>query len=239
MSPMLGALVAALALAAPDPVALPPAGEEVEWVVAVVRGRASGTPHVVTRTRLEAETRVALVARGALLAAESPLDAAALRAGLRALVDELLLGEEAARLQVFEVDAAARAAELARFAGRFPGAAAYREFLRRTDLREEEVAASLARSLRARRYLESRVARAGQLSDAEVATWLDGHAAALGTRDREAAREQASRERMAAEADALLREVRARGEVRILEEAPRDAVAPAAPQPSAERQARR
>ncbi|HVI73788.1 MAG TPA: hypothetical protein VM683_02290, partial [Anaeromyxobacteraceae bacterium] len=83
---MLRALVAAVALAAgsgPDPAA-PAGGQEVERVVAVVRARSSGAPHVITLTRLESETRVALVARGALLAAEGPLDGAARRAGLQA-----------------------------------------------------------------------------------------------------------------------------------------------------------
>lgn len=238
-APMLRAIAAALALAAGlDPAASPP-GEEVERVVAVVRARASSAAHVVTLTRLEAETRVALVARGAVLAAEGPLDRAALQAGLQSLVDELLLGDEAARLQVFEVDAAERRAELARFAARFARPAAYREFLRRCDLVEEEVAASLARALRARRYVESRVARAGQLSDAEVTAWLEAHAAALGTRDREAARAQAAQERMAEEAKVLLREVRTRGEVRLLGELPDDAVAPGLPHPGTARQARR
>lgn len=236
---MLRALVAALALAAGTGPAAPPAGREVERVVAVVRARASGAPHVVTLTRLEGETRVALVARGALLAAEGPLDAAALRAGLQTLVDELLLGDEAARLQVLEVDAAEQQAELARFAARFASPAAYREFLRRCDFVEEEVGAALARSLRARRYVESRVARAGQLSDVEVAAWLDQHATALGTRDREVARAQATRERMAEEARALVREVRARGEVRLLGELPGNVLAPAPAHPLADRQARR
>jgi hypothetical protein len=236
---MLRALVAALALAAGAGPAAPPAGEEVERVVAVVRARASGAPHVITLTRLEAETRVALVARGALLAAEGPLDADALRAGLQALVDELLLGEEAARLQVFEVDAAERQAEVARFAARFASRAAYRDFLGRCDLVEEEVATALVRALRARRYVESRVARAGQLSDGEVQAWLDQHATAVGTRDREAARAQAAKDRMAEEARTLLREVRARGEVRILGELSGGALAPALARPPAARQARR
>lgn len=235
---MLPALLAALALTAAAPAGTPP-GQEVERVVAVVRARAGAMTHVITLTRLEAETRVALVSRGALLAAEGALDAAALRAGLEALVDELLLADEAARLQVLEVDEADRQAEVARFAARFASPAAYRDFLRRADLAEEEVAAALARGLRARRWLESRVARAGQLSDAEVTAWLDRHAAALGTRDREAARVQASQERMAEEARTLLREVRARGEVRLLGELPDRALAPAPARPAAERQARR
>jgi hypothetical protein len=241
---MLRALLAAVALAA-GPSGPTAPGQEVERVVAVVRGRASGAPQVLTLTRLEAETRVALVARGALLAAEEPLDGAALRAGLEALVDELLLVDEAARLQVFEVDATEREAELAHFAARFASPAAYRAFLRRCGLVEEEIAAALARTLRARRYVESRVARAGQLSDADVTAWLDQHAAALGTRDREAARAEAARERMAQEARTLLREVRARGEVRFLGELPGNGLAsgpavPAAAVPAATpRQARR
>src|SRR5689334_12545918 len=160
-------------------------GAELERVVAVVRapGSTSTEATVIMLTRLEAESRVALITRGATLAATQPLDGPALRAGLDWLVDQILLAAEAARLQVFEVDAPEREAELARFRARLGGATAYAAFLVRADLSEEELGAVLGRMLRVRRYVESRVTHAGQVSESELGAWLDEHAAALGTRD--------------------------------------------------------
>ncbi|HEX7487862.1 MAG TPA: hypothetical protein VF341_03095 [Anaeromyxobacteraceae bacterium] len=210
-------LAAALALALGLAASSQPAveGTEVERVVAVVRAPGSSEATVITLTRLEAESRVALITRGATLAATQPLDGPALRAGLDWLVDEVLLAAEAARLQVFEVDAVEREAELARFRARL-SAATYAAFLARADLSEEELGAVLGRMLRVRRYVESRVTHAGQASESELSSWLDEHAAALGTRDRDVARAQLAQRRVADEVAALLRDVRARAEVRLL-----------------------
>jgi hypothetical protein len=58
--------------------------------------------------------------------------------------------------------------------------------------------------LRVRRYVESRVTHAGQASERELSAWLDEHAAALGTRDRDVARAQLAERRVADEVAALL-----------------------------------
>src|SRR5512144_3294745 len=95
------ALLAACLLAPVLPAA--PEGRDpriVEQVVAVVRTPASTQPRVITLTRLEEETRIALISRGATGAADAELDAPALRAGLEWLVDQTLLLEEVIRLQV-------------------------------------------------------------------------------------------------------------------------------------------
>jgi len=216
MSATVSALSLALAMglaASPPRVA---EGTEVERVVAVVRAPGSSEATVITLTRLEAESRVALITRGATLAATQPLDGSALQAGLDWLVDEVLLAADATRLQVFEVDAPEREGELASFRARLGGAGAYAAFLERADLSEEELGAILGRMLRVRRYLESRVTHAGQVSERELAAWLDEHAAELGTRDRDAARTHLAERRVAEEVAALLRDVRARAEVRLL-----------------------
>lgn len=238
-------LAAALALAfgltaSPQPAA---EGVELERVVAVVRAPGSSEATVITLTRLEAESRVALITRGATLAATQPLDGPALRAGLDWLVDEILLAAEAARLQIFEVDAAEREGELTRFRARL-GGATYAAFLGRADLSEEELGAVLGRMLRVRRYVESRVNHAGQVSESELSAWLDEHAAALGTRDRDAARVHLAERRVAEEVSALLRDVRARAEVRLLGGLPAAAAAPTSssggvPDHEPRRQARR
>ena len=219
----------ALALAIGLEASPPRAAEatEVERVVAVVRAPGSSEATVITFTRLEAESRVALITRGATLAATQPLDGSALRAGLDWLVDEVLPAAEAARLQVFEVDAPEREGELGRFRARLGGAEPYAAFLSRADLSEEELGAVLARMLRVRRYVESRVTHAGQASERELSAWLDEHAAELGTRDRDAARTHLAERRVAEEVAALLRDVRARAEVRLLGGLPAASATPA------------
>jgi hypothetical protein len=161
----------ALLAAAGAALAAPPGADEarvVERVVAVIRSPASPQARVVTLTRLQEETRVALIARGGTLAAVAPLDAEALRAGLDWLVDQILLADEAARLQLLNIDPADVAAELARFRARFARPADYTAFLARQGATEEELAAMLRRTLGVRRYVEGRVGRAGDASDAEV-----------------------------------------------------------------------
>lgn len=151
----IGCVLAGTAFAeAPPPARGQPA--LVEEVVAVVRGPGAPKARIVTLTRLEEEARIALVSRGAIGAAVAPLDRAALRAALVWLVDQTLLGDEAARLQVFEVEQADLDAEVQRFRERFARPADYRAFLDRFELSEEELARVLRRTLRVQRYVESR-----------------------------------------------------------------------------------
>ncbi len=211
------AMAAALALALPA-AASSPAGEEVERVVAVVRPPAAAEAEVLTLTRVEEEARIALVSRGALLAATQPLDGPALKAGLEWLVDQTLLSAEAARLQVFEIDRADGLAELARFRAHFARPADYRAFLARCDLTETELETALRRMLRVKRYVESRVSHAAQVPEADVTAWLDGHGSELGTRDREVVRAHLAGDRTKDEVKALVKDLRSRAEVRIFED---------------------
>ncbi|MEI6225007.1 MAG: hypothetical protein WCS72_09655, partial [Deltaproteobacteria bacterium] len=112
---LVAVLLAPLAAGAVEPQG---GGRIVDEVVAVVASRGREA-RVVTRTRVAEEGRIALVSRGGIEAAFAPLDGAVLRASLDWYVDQLLLHEEAVRLQVFEVDRDAAVAELTRFKAEF------------------------------------------------------------------------------------------------------------------------
>lgn len=156
MRPVLLGLVASAAASLQGPGSTANVDREIDRVVAVVRS-GSGEPRVITRSRLEEETRIAIVARGGTLAATQPLDDAALAAGLEALIDETLLGDDAARLQVFDTDADRGAELVAEFRGRFDRPEDYAAFLRRWDISEEDLTATLRRKARVQRYLQSRL----------------------------------------------------------------------------------
>jgi hypothetical protein len=167
----------------------------VERIVAVVRNPASGTPRPLTLTKLVEEARVALVGQGATEAATAPLDDAALRAALRWVVDQWLVSDEAARLQVGEVTREESQGAVARFRARFADGAACQAFLASIDLTEEELGVTLARGLRVQRYLDGRVSRAARV---------------------------AGEERVQAELRQVISDLRARAEVRVLWPALRD-----------------
>jgi hypothetical protein len=213
----LAAVLSAPAAGAGAPGAAPERGALLDEVVAVVKSPGAAE-RVITLSRLRAEARVTLVSRGGTEAAFRSLDAAALRAALDWVVDQTLVADEAARLQVSEVDRPAVEAELRRFRARFPEAGSYGRFLAGAGLGEEELAAVLARGVQVERYLHSRLGRAPRIQDAELDAWL----AARGARDagpgvREAARAQLAEEKLAAEVKALVAELRGRAEIRVLD----------------------
>lgn len=213
-------LAAAGAALAPFPgrTAEPPGGQIVDQVIAVL-GTRGGEARVITLTKVTEEGRIALVSRGGIEAAFARLDGAVLRASLDWYVDQLLLHDEAVRLQVFEVDQASAQAELARFKAEFADPKRYNAFLGEIDVGEEDLLASLRRSIRVRRYLESRLGRF-RASPGEVAAWYAAHAAEFGGRpfpevsDEIAARLSASR--ADAETKVLLADLRGRADIRVL-----------------------
>ena len=182
-------------------------------------GTRGGEARVITLTQVTEEGRIALVSRGGIEAAFARLDGAVLRASLDWYVDQLLLLDEAVRLQIFEVDRASALAELARFKAEFPSPANYKAFLFEIDATEEDLVGSLSRSVRVRRYLDSRLGR-HKASPAEVEAWYAAHAAELGGRPlAEAADEIAARlatSRADAETKALLADLRGRADIRVL-----------------------
>ncbi len=194
-----------------------PEGEVVEEIVAVIRNPPGAPPRIVTRTKLLEEARVALVSRGATAAAAGPLDREALRAALDWLVDQMLVADEAARLRIDEVPRDDVLAELRRFRARFTDGATYDRFLAASELTEDELLVTLARMVRVQRYVESRVGRAGRVTEDEVDRWLQDHGVSGAARAaREAARAQLVEERARAQVKELLSELRARAEIRVL-----------------------
>jgi hypothetical protein len=211
MADMLGILLPLALLATPAD------GVVVERIVAVVRNPAGAAPRPVTLTRLVEEARLALVARGALEAAAAPLDPPALRAALRWLVDQQLVADEATRLGVGEVAREDVAAELQRLRERFPGPEAWAGFLQASGLTEEEIEPALARGLRVRRYLDSRVGRATRVGDDEVARSLAEQGVSPDAPGaRQAARARLASARASALAEQLVADLRARADVRVL-----------------------
>jgi len=202
----------------PGTAAPPTGGQIVDQVVAVVRTRGAEA-RVITLTKVIEEGRIALVSRGGIEAAFALLDGAVLRASLDWYVDQVLLLDEAVRLQVFEVDRAAALPELARFKAEFPSPKDYKAFLFEIDVTEEDLLATLRRSLRVRRYLESRLGRL-RATPAEVESWYAAHAAEYGGRslpdvaDEIGARLSSSR--ADAETKSLLADLRARADIRVL-----------------------
>jgi hypothetical protein len=216
MKGVLAALIALPLLArALEP---PQEGRVVDEVVAVVATRGQEA-RIVTLTQVSEEGRIALVARGGIEAAFAPLDGAVLRASLDWYVDQLLLYEEAVRLQVFEVDREAAQAELARFRSAFRNPRDYKAFLYQIDATEEDLASVLRRMLRVRRYLESRLGRL-RPSPREIEAWYAANPGEYGGRplaevtDEIAARLSAGK--AATETRALLADLRSRADVRIL-----------------------
>jgi hypothetical protein len=198
----------------------PAAGEPVlvEEVVAVLRSPAGAPARVITLTRLADECRIVLVSRGAVGAASRPIDAPALRATLDWLIDQTLLSDEAARLQVAEVSHDEAVAELSRFRTRFPDPAAYARFLLSTELSDEEVEAVLSRTLRVARYLETRIGRRAVVGDEEIAGYARDHGLEAGSPAKvEAIRARISEARVEAAVKDLIAELRGRADVRILE----------------------
>lgn len=197
--------------------ASPAEGRVVEQIVAVVRNPTGSQPRPIMLTRLTQEARVALVGQGALEAAVAPLDEAALRAALRWLVDQLLVSDEAARLQVDEVAREDVVAAARRFREHFPAEAAYRRFLAAADLSEEDLQVALARDLKVQRYLDSRVGRSARVSDEEVARFMGGQGATLESAGaRESVRARLSAEKAQVQVRQLLGDLRARADVRVL-----------------------
>ncbi len=192
----------------------------VEEVVAVVRNPLGAAPRVITLTRLVEEARIVLASKGAVEAADQPIDAQVLHATLEWVLDQTLLSDEASRLQVAEVTRDQVAAELVRFRGRFHDAAAYSRFLASAELTDEEVSAVLARMLRVDRYLETRVGRGGAVSDEDVRQYARDQALSVETRAAlEAVRTRLTEARVESAVRDLVAELRGRADIRILDPA--------------------
>jgi predicted GNAT family acetyltransferase len=209
------ALVLTSALLGAAPSAAP--GRVVEAVIATVQASPILPVRPITLTRLREEARVALVSRGATEAAFGRLDGPALAAALEWLIDQTLVAEEADRLFVAEVGRDEVAGELRRFRNRFASPEEYARFLSANDLGEEELLATLARSLRVQRFVEGRVGQSVKVSEAEIDDYLRGRG--VGTEPsaaRDAVRALLGERKLGAEVKKIVAELRARATVRIL-----------------------
>jgi hypothetical protein len=144
----------------------------------------------ITRSQLEIETRLALGRHGELTKAEGPLAGPQLASSLDYLIDQIVLDDEAARLGVFDVPEDEGRTELQKLVKLFPSPVVYQDFLTRFSLTPDLVESSLRRSLRAERYLADKL--------------------------RVRAQAGASKDELQADARALVSQLRARADIRVL-----------------------
>jgi len=157
-------ILAALALSSPSESAAKPAAAASQSLPAELEGAtlvdsvvARVNRHPITQSQLDLEARLALAEHGELGAAEGRLSEPALSSALDYLIDQLLLEDEAERLQVFEIDDDETRKARAQLAARFPPARSLQSFLDRFGISGDMLESSLRRGLRAERYLDSKI----------------------------------------------------------------------------------
>ncbi len=183
----------------------------IDSVVALVGRR------VITTSQLRAEARIALAAHDSPAAADGPLGLELLSSTLTYVISQDLIEEEASRLGVFPVAAAECEMAEDRLAARFPSQGAFSIFLARHDIDQERLHASVRRSLRAQRFLERQLGPRAQPTLAEVDAWVASHAATEPlARARAEARAYLVKRKFQALTAALVRDLRARTDVRVL-----------------------
>jgi hypothetical protein len=185
----------------------------VDRVVALVGG------HVITLSELDFEARVALIQRGGVDAANASLDDQALRSALNLAIGERLETQAADKLQAFNLEEGELDAALRDFASKFKSKAEAAAFLARHDADEQQLAAVLARRLRAEKIVDSKVGLKARVSDAEMRRFYDAHRSELGgsyEQIRPAIRTKLLRERYAALAREELAQIRKGADVRMI-----------------------
>jgi len=210
----LGRMIPALLLAGAGvgPTGAPDDGV-IDRAVALVAGR------VITLSELEFEARVALINRGGLEAANAPLDNQALRSALELALGERLETAAADKLQTFQLEDGEIEAAVRRFKSRFPSSAELAGFLARYEADESQLAAVLARRLRAEKILDSKISLRARVSDAEIRRFYDEHRSELsGSYDevRAQIRDKLVRDRYATLAREELLQVRKGADVRMI-----------------------
>ena len=186
-------------------------GRVIDRVVAVIENQ------VLTLSELEFETRVALVQRGGVRAAEASLDERTLRGALELAINQRLLVAGADRLKAFPAERSEMDARLKAFRDRFESEPALLAFLARHDADLDRLIAVLERSVRAERILDSRIRLRAQVSEAEVRRYWEEHKATQGEpyeSVRDALKEQLVRERYGLLAKEEFDRVRANARVR-------------------------
>ena len=185
----------------------------IDRAVALVAGR------VITLSELEFEARVALIDRGGLEAANAPLDNQALRSALELALGERLETAAADKLQTFQLEDGEIEAAVRKFKSKFASNAELASFLARHEADESQLAAVLARRLRAEKILDSKISLRARVSDAEIRRFYDEHRSELvGSYDevRSQIREKLVRDRYATLAREELLQVRKGADVRMI-----------------------
>jgi hypothetical protein len=194
----------------------------IDQAVALVQGQ------LITLSELQFEARVALIQRGALAAAEAPLDAQALRSALELAIGERLETEAAERLQAFHLEEGEVESAMREFKSKFPSESELARFLAKHEADEQQLAAVLARRLRAEKILDSRIRLRARVSEAEVRQFYEDHRAELGSSGYDEARarirEKLFRDRYSALANEELRQLRKGVDVRMIAPFARQAV---------------
>src|SRR5262245_34372054 len=190
-----------------------PDGVVVERAVALVQG------HVLTLSELEFEASVALIQRGGVQAAVTYLDDEALRSALELAIGERLEVESADKLQAFPIGEGEVNAALRAFRAKFASEAEFNAFLQRHQVDVQELAALLARKLRAEKILDSKIRLRARVSEAEVRRYYEQHRSELsGSYEelRSKLREKLVRDRYAALAREELLQIRKGVDVRLI-----------------------
>ncbi len=157
-------ILAALALSAPAESARKPAAaagsslpSDLEGAVLIDSVVARVNRHPITESQLEIEARLALAEHGELATAQGGLSEAQLASALDYLIDQLLLEDEAERLQIYEIDDQQTRKAFLQLAGRFPPGRPLQSFLDRFGIASDMLDGSLRRGLRAEQYLENKI----------------------------------------------------------------------------------
>lgn len=198
----MAAILLALALAAPQ-------RQLLDEVVAVVDA------HSITLSELAAETRVRLAAAEGKTAASASLDRRILAASLRKTIEERVVLAEIERLKLFDLEHSEVEALVARLRSRFATPEEYEAFTRAVELTEDEMGSILARELRVGRYLDNRLKLAAQLRESELEEAAKG--LKLTAAEREQLRARLSQEKYQRLLGELLRDLRRRATVRVLD----------------------
>jgi hypothetical protein len=182
-------------------------------VVAVVESRP------ITLSELEIEARLQRAFETSPQALREPLDRAVLATMLDRLIDELVVWDEAERLQVFRLGSAEVSAARVALEARL-GGALFQRFLAEYEIDDRTLRDILERQMRVARYLDGRFRLASRPRDADVRAYFEAHASDFGRRPLEAVadevRARVQKERMSALSQRFVADVRKRANVRIL-----------------------
>jgi hypothetical protein len=236
-SVLTGTMGVILSASASERAAPGPLGPVVDEVVLTAGER------FVTRSDLELEARVVLIAGGGLEAAFAPITEEVLESVMDYLVNQMLILAEVERLQVFEVGSEEVSAEIERFVSAFPERGVFEAFLAAQDVGAERIGAILRRNLRVQRFLESRVKLTVRVDEDEVVAFFAENAERFPGRSldevREVIRGHLFRQRFEDAVARLVADLEQRTEVVVLSRpAGLPAALPPAPSPARESLAR-